>query len=598
VQPKRPHELRGAYTLTVDSTVDSGDVPAEEAARIARFIRSEVDAGHRTWGDYLILTRKRSGRLLPYVRALEDLQIPMEVSGAGAFAESLEVQDVALLLRALGDPQDAVALVGVLRGRLFGISDPQLFEWKQAGGWFSIFADRDTAKLRGHPVGQALQTLSMWFRWTHVLPIAAAIERILEDSGYLALAATTPAGVQAGDLLHAVDRVRQIAERGGGLADAADALEADLESVGDVESLPLEPGRTDVVRAMNLHKAKGLEAPVVFLADPCAWLYGGVNRRIVREGATARGWFAIQKSRADGERSYGKPVAEPADWDNHVLQERAFLDAEETRLLYVAATRARDLLVVGRHVKDAKGAWAKLSPFLSKAPELPVPKTVKAPKPQKVDVSAKTRLAAASARHAGHTRACTASWSMTSVTAEAKHIARITRAADVPAADDPSRVVVQDSPAHRADAGVAWGALIHGLLEHAMRHPSSTRDDLRRLATWLTMEEPKLRVVLDEAIDTVERVRRAEFWKTAQAAEPSVEVPFLIGEGRQLLSGVVDLMHRKGVGWMITDYKTDVDSTPERAAAYAAQLESYKKALTACGLLVAGAKLAPVRARE
>ena len=73
----------------------------------------------------------------------------------------------------------------------------------------------------------------------------------------------------------------------------------------------------------------------------------------------------VEKSRADGERSYGTPVAEPADWDNHVLQERAFLDAEETRLLYVAATRARDLLVVGRHVRDAKGAWAKLSPFLT-----------------------------------------------------------------------------------------------------------------------------------------------------------------------------------------------------------------------------------------
>jgi ATP-dependent exoDNAse (exonuclease V) beta subunit len=90
----------------------------------------------------------------------------------------------------------------------------------------------------------------------------------------------------------------------------------------------------------------------------------------------------------------------------------------------------------------------------------------------------------------------------------------------------------------------------------------------------------------------------AEFWKTAAAAKPSVEVPFLIGEGRQLLSGVVDLMHREDVGWMITDYKTDVESTPERAAAYVAQLESYERALAACGLPMAGAKLAPVRARE
>ena len=112
-----------------------------EAERIARFIRSEVDAGRRTYGDFLILTRKKKNRLIPYVQALEALQIPMEVSGAGAFAESREVKALALLLRALSDPQDSVSLVGVLRGPLFGVSDRELFAFKQAGGWFSIFCE-------------------------------------------------------------------------------------------------------------------------------------------------------------------------------------------------------------------------------------------------------------------------------------------------------------------------------------------------------------------------------------------------------------------------------------------------------------------------
>ena len=75
-----------------------------------------------------------------------------------------------------------------------------------------------------------------------------------------------------------------------------------------------------------------------------------------------------------------------------------------------------------------------------------------------------------------------------------------------------------DTPAHRADAGQAWGTLIHGLLEHAMRHKAATRDDLRRLAMWLTVEEPQLRPVIDEALDTVERTARAEFWQLAQGA--------------------------------------------------------------------------------
>ena len=121
-----------------------------------------------------------------------------------------------------------------------------------------------------------------------MLPAGAAIDRILEHAGYLALASTTPGGVEAGDLLHALDRVRQVAEDGGSLGDAADALSADSEASNEVESLPLEPGRTDVVRLMNLHKAKGLEADVVFLADPCGGFKPQASTRTSNERATRR----------------------------------------------------------------------------------------------------------------------------------------------------------------------------------------------------------------------------------------------------------------------------------------------------------------------
>ena len=54
------------------------------------------------------------------------------------------MRDVALLLTALADPQDAVALVGVLRGPLFGLSDRDLFAFRQAGGYFNLFAEIET----------------------------------------------------------------------------------------------------------------------------------------------------------------------------------------------------------------------------------------------------------------------------------------------------------------------------------------------------------------------------------------------------------------------------------------------------------------------
>ena len=169
-----------------------------------------------------------------------------------------------------------------------------------------------------------------------------------------------------------MDRVRQVAEEGGTLADAAAALVEDLESA-EVESVPLEPGRSDVVRLMNLHKAKGLEAPVVFLADP---LRGGMRRadvRIVRDGLRAVGYFQITRPKGE----YGRTVlAEPEGWDRHEQEELAYLDAEQLRLLYVAATRARDLLVVSRSAKARSSrtrAWEALDAFLTKAPALKIP---------------------------------------------------------------------------------------------------------------------------------------------------------------------------------------------------------------------------------
>ena len=141
---------------------------------------------------------------------------------------------------------------------------------------------------------------------------------MLEHTGYLALATTTPDGVEAGDLVHAVDRVRQVMESGASLAEAAQALETDAETAGDIESLPLEPGRSAVVRVMNLHKAKGLEAKVVFLADPCGDRWRHVSKRVERHADGARGWFSIEK---DGEGYGNKVIAQPAGWDEKVEEE-------------------------------------------------------------------------------------------------------------------------------------------------------------------------------------------------------------------------------------------------------------------------------------
>ncbi|MDQ3069134.1 MAG: UvrD-helicase domain-containing protein [Acidobacteriota bacterium] len=564
-----------------------------EAEGIARYIRAEIDAGRRHAGDFLILTRKKKP-LGDYMAALERLSVPLEVSGAGAFAESAEVAALAQLLRVLGDPQDAVTLIGVLRGPLFGVSDRELWEWKKGGGAFNLFAE-DTGPYGR--AGAALAALRRYYRWTRVLPLAAAVERVLDDTGFLALAATSPDGVEAGDLVHAVDRVRRTAEQGGTLADAADALGDDQDGAADVESLPLEPGRSDVVRLMNLHKAKGLEAKVVFLADPTGGFSPGVSRRIVRKGDRAEGWLVVEE-RSDGDW-YRPPVkiAEPDGWEDHVTEEQEFLRAEETRLLYVAATRAEEMLVVGCSEGKAS-AWKTLEPFLSSAPELKVPSAKLTAEKWKADVSDKARAKAAAARDAAHAAAREASWSASSVTGEAKHMAKLAREAEG-AADDPTRVVTADTRERRADAGMAWGTLVHGLLEHAMRHDRVEEADLQRLALWLTVETPDLRPIIDEAIATVREVMQSDFWKTAKSAEHLVETPFAVQTGkRDVLFGMIDLMFKTKDAWRLVDYKTDATMPAPGADGrdrYALQLKAYENAMKKCNVPTDGAVLHSVR---
>jgi ATP-dependent helicase/nuclease subunit A len=575
-------------TLTAAASVRSGDVATLEAEQIARYIRSQVDSGQAKFGDFLILTRKKGdserNRLRPYMEALEAWRIPVEVSGAGAFGASSQVHDLGLLLRALADPQDGVSLIGVLRGPLFGVSDPELFAWRQAGGWLSIFGVEvgkgDGEKPPSEPtrVAHALKCLSEMYRLTRTLPTGAALSRILDESGVLALAATSPEGVDAGDLLHAVDRVRQVVEKGGTLADAADALEDDAEESSEVESIPLEPGRSDVVRLMNLHKAKGLEARVVFLADPCGGVKPRASKRIVREGSKATGWFVIER---DIGNHQSMTIAQPEGWEAHEQKEIEYQQAEETRLLYVAATRAQDMLVVGRYAKKGSSRpWDALSPFLTKAKELEVPKALALPKPAKVDLSDKARNKALAACAAAHRVAVEPSYSVTSVTAEAKQsvVTKIVRRAEGTAIDN-AAAAVQDTPGHRVDAGMAWGTLIHGLLEHAMRHEEATESDLRRLGMWLTVEQPEMRSVLKQAVSLVRQVSQAEFWREAKGSpEHHVEVPFATTDGRAILMGAIDLVFRSQTAWEMVDYKTDRTSDPVVNEKYANQLQKYKDA--------------------
>jgi ATP-dependent exoDNAse (exonuclease V) beta subunit len=167
-------------------------------------------------------------------------------------------------------------------------------------------------------------------------------------------------------------------------------------------------------------------------------------------------------------------------------------------------------------------------------------------------------------------------------------------------------------PGAIADAGVEWGTLVHGLLEHAMRHGSATRADLERLARWLTVESPELRPVIPTAVDLVEAVRKAPFWRQAsEGGEVHVEAPCAVRVGADtavpggetvalptVLRAAIDLVYRAADGWRIIDYKTDRDAGDVAALVerHGAQLAQYKFVWErATGTTVAATQILAVR---
>src|SRR5207253_747664 len=127
-------------------------------------------------------------------------------------------------------------------------------------------------------------------------------------------------------------------------ASIVESLEDMLDEPPDkLEELDADPARADAVRLMNLHQVKGLEAPVVFLIDPADPFDFPIDVHVDRSGDESRGHFLLWKKWGRGRRDLGVP----AGWTGYAQTEQQFKDAEKRRLLYVAATRARNMLVVG-----------------------------------------------------------------------------------------------------------------------------------------------------------------------------------------------------------------------------------------------------------
>ncbi|MFN8543620.1 MAG: UvrD-helicase domain-containing protein [Candidatus Binatia bacterium] len=217
----------------------------------------------------LLFRRMRSFRhdvTRPYVRALEARQLPHVLVGGGAFGEREEVQVIRNALAAVERPDDELMVFATLRGPLFALSDAQLLAWRETTGRLHPFQPVPAGLPEAvAEVAAALAVLVELHRGRSRWPFAATIARLLAATRAHAGLAVWPTGEQAlANVTRLLDLARRAERRGTG------SFRRFVEQLGESEAreVPTLEEGTEGVRLMTVHKAKGLEFPVVVLADP------------------------------------------------------------------------------------------------------------------------------------------------------------------------------------------------------------------------------------------------------------------------------------------------------------------------------------------
>ncbi|HEY1100803.1 MAG TPA: UvrD-helicase domain-containing protein, partial [Myxococcota bacterium] len=250
------------------------------------------------------------------------------VEGGGAFYQRDEVRLLVAAARALAEPGDTVATLLVLRG-LFGVSIADVAAYVAAGGVLRLSIVPTVAGV----VADALNVLGRLHRRRGHVPLSALLSELLATTKTLAVHALLPTGAarsaNVDKLLHIVRELE--AEHTSPLA-VVQALEQQRLSRRGDKDIDRIDDDGDAIRITTLFKAKGLEAPLVFVLH--ATRNADAVDHIVDHGA---GRIAVK---------IGELV--PADWEQKKLVEAEQAQQERQRWMYVAATRARDQLVIVR----------------------------------------------------------------------------------------------------------------------------------------------------------------------------------------------------------------------------------------------------------
>jgi ATP-dependent helicase/nuclease subunit A len=601
----------------------------QEARRLAARLKEIVegrevtvwDPADKSWrparyADAAVLLRRMS-HLHLYEQALEDQGVPYYVVAGRGFFEQQEVRDVLALLRILDDPEDDLSLASVLRSPFFSVSDEGLYHLRQLGAPLHAHLSAgaaaehlDAEDRRG--LRRAADLLPRWAAEKDRMGLGALVDRTIFESGYAAAVVGKFGGERAyANLRQMVELARRFQDRGlSALGDYIAYVADFMKNEMRAEQASVDSAGADTVRLMTIHKAKGLEFPIVAVPDlGCA---PGGRRRSFHVHRTTGLALRLRDEDGDGRVSAALAMAHrEADEADHL---------EDGRLFYVALTRAKDYLILSSfrgYNRSHQSTWfdallgslgEKEAPgmrvvSLEAGPSLkvsfqppdsrPVGRRVRRAGPRDLVEAGRMiwpRLHERGERTRG-TTAAEALGRLRPVAVTTRPPSRIAATAVAEYARCAARYrwkgelgvedVAPPDPPPNGLSRRAWGDACHRAMELAVsptsdaiaaavagavreiQAPTATRPDL----------EKQLRVILET------------FWasplgrRAAAAVRTWREVPVLLAIDGTVIRGQIDLVFQGSDGrWELVDYKSSApapDRADEEAQRYALQLGLY-----------------------
>lgn len=358
------NEFQGVFTYKVYGGKAAEDFPGKDDAHLIpdmirrlvnqeRFlIRAKGDKEPRLirYSDFMVITYGKTS-LAPIMDELRVHDVPVKVEGKIPFETNEALIETYKLYSAITNTDDILSLYGSLKGKLYGLLDQDILDFKRCGGTLSLKASFDRSECNDEyalMVADAIDAMKFWTKKTQTMSPAALFAGIVDGFKIFNYASTNNVEV----LYYTIELIRN-AEKAGIIINHKDCVQYVAELLSgksDQERCLALSEKIDCVRMANLHKVKGLEAPIVILAG-ASNRQRPVVKRIEHNPDGTEGY--IFKKDPEDEGFKASPYFETNLFKEQAKSEELSRNAETQRLIYVGATRARNVLIIAQRYQLA-----------------------------------------------------------------------------------------------------------------------------------------------------------------------------------------------------------------------------------------------------